>query len=100
MYKLIVLYKKPQDTEAFFKYYHDVHLPLVRKIPGLERIDVNQVTGSPMGGDPEYFLIVEMCYPDKDTFVQAMKSPENLETGKDVANFAAGLVTVVTAVQQ
>lgn len=97
MHKLIALYKKPEDIDAFMKHFNDVHEPLVRKIPGLADVIVNRVTGAPMGGEPEFFMIVEMRYPDADTFRSAMKSPENMATGKDVMSFAKGLVTLVTA---
>lgn len=97
MHKLIALYKKPDDVDAFMKHYHEVHVPLVEKIPGLESVTVNHCTGNPMGGDAEYFMIVEMCYPNAEVFKSAMRSPENMATGKDVMSFAKGLVTLVIA---
>lgn len=97
MHKLIVLYKKPDNVDAFMAHYNDVHMPLVRKIPGLEGVSVNRVTGSPMGGEPEYFIVTEMRFPDRATFDAAMSSPENREAGKDLMGFARGLVTLVTA---
>ena len=98
MHKLIALYRRPDDVDAFLYHYENVHMPLVEKIPGLASVIVNRCTGAPMGGEPEYFMIVEMCYPDADTFKTAMRSPENLATGKDVMGFAKGLVTLVTAI--
>ena len=97
MHKLIALYKKPDDIQTFMDHYEKVHIPLVKKIPGLTRAVVNRVTASPMGGEPEYFLIAEMHYPDKATFNAAMASPENRAAGKDIGNFAKGLVTLVVA---
>jgi uncharacterized protein (TIGR02118 family) len=98
MYKLIALYKKPDDIEAFDAHYTDVHIPLVRRIPGLSNVTVNRCTGTPMGGEADYFMIVEMAFPDEDTFRQAMASKENIACGKDIKTFARGLVTLVTAV--
>lgn len=94
--KLIALYRKPDDVEAFLAHYHDVHMPLVRRMPHLERVDLNRVTGSPMG-EPAYFLIAEMVFPDRARFDEAMKSPENRAAGKDLMGFAADLVTLVVA---
>jgi uncharacterized protein (TIGR02118 family) len=51
-----------------------------------------------MGGEADYFMIVEMAFPDEDTFKQAMASKENIACGKDIKTFARGLVTLVTAV--
>lgn len=95
--KLMALYTRPDDVEAFMTYYNDVHLPLVDKLPGLQKTVINRVTGSPMGGDPAYFLIAEMHFADKATFDEAMRSPENRAVGKDVMSFAKGLVTVLVA---
>lgn len=95
MKKLIALYRKPDNVEAFLKHYNEVHLPLVEKVPGLMRTLVNRVTGSPMGGEPAYFMIVEMQYADAVTFDAAMMSAENRAAGKDLMGFARDLVTLV-----
>lgn len=83
MMKLIALYKKPEDPDAFLNHYRDVHMPLVLKTPGLESAKVNHVKSAPMGGEPAYFMIAEMTFPDKETFDKAMASPENRAAGKD-----------------
>jgi uncharacterized protein (TIGR02118 family) len=98
MHKLIVTYKKPADVDAFMDHYTNVHIPLVEKIPGLARTEINRVTGSPMGGEPDLFMIVEMSFPDAETFKTAMRSPENMATGKDAMGFAKGLFSVMTAI--
>ena len=97
MHKLIALYKKPDDIDAFMTHYENIHVPLVKKIPGLEKAVINRVTAAPMGGEPAYFLIAEMQYRDADTFHKAMASPENQAAGKDLMSFAKGLVTLVVA---
>ncbi len=97
MTKLIALYKKPDDPEAFLKHYREIHIPLVAKTPGLQEATVNLVKGSPMGGDPEFFIIAEMRFPDRETFDTAMASPENRAAGKDLMSFAKGLVTLLVA---
>ncbi|MAW82037.1 MAG: ethyl tert-butyl ether degradation protein EthD [Parvularcula sp.] len=100
MIKLMALYKKPDDEATFLKHYNEVHIPLVNKVPGLARTVINRVTASPLGGDPEYFLIAEMHYPDKETFDAAMASPENRACGKDLMSFAKGRVTLLIADEQ
>lgn len=97
MIKLFALYKRPQDIDAFLDHYENVHIPLVKKIPGLADAVVNRVTAAPMGGDPEFFLIAEMQFPDKATFDAAMASPENRAAGKDLMSFAKGLATLLVA---
>lgn len=88
--KLLALYKKPADEDAFFEHYNEVHLPIVATIPGLKKTVITRITGSPMGGEPEYFLMAEMHFSDKESFDKAMSSPENRAAGKDAMSFAKG----------
>jgi uncharacterized protein (TIGR02118 family) len=92
--KLIALYRKPEDEAAFLEHYNNVHMPLVAKTPHLQRTVINRVTGSPMG-EPAYFLIAEMHFPDAEKFGEAMKSEENRAAGKDLMSFARDLVTLL-----
>ncbi|OYQ29558.1 ethyl tert-butyl ether degradation protein EthD [Sandarakinorhabdus cyanobacteriorum] len=93
MHKMIVLYREPADPEQFLRHYHDVHLPLVAKIPGLVRSEVTRLNRTLMG--EKFFLMAELYFADADSFKAAMKSPENAATGADLANFAEGLATVM-----
>lgn len=93
--KLIALYTKPEDPEAFMRRYRDIHLPLVMQTPHLLRAEINEVTGSPMGGEPAYYLIAQMSFPDQAKFDEAMRSPENRAAGKDLMSFAKDLVTLL-----
>lgn len=96
MIKFIALYKKPADEAAFMRHYTEVHTPLVLRVPGLERLEVTRLTRNPLGGgEPAYFLMAEMYYPDLDTFKAAMRSPENAATGADLMTFADDVVTLL-----
>lgn len=46
-------------------------------------------------GEPPYFLIAEMIFPDRARFDEAMASPENRAAGKDLMTFARELVTLL-----
>ena len=92
--KLVALYRKPDDEEAFLRHYHEVHMPLVAKTPHLEKAIVSKVTGAPVG-EPPYFLMAEMVFPDSERFQEAVKSPENKAAGKDLMSFARDLVTMM-----
>jgi len=97
--KLFAMYKRPDDIDAFLKHYHEIHLPLVMKVPGLQKAVVNRVEKNPMGGEPPYFMIAELHFADQAAFDAAMASPENRAAGKDVTNFAKGLLTMVVATE-
>lgn len=92
--KLVALYRKPEDAEAFLKHYEDVHAPLVRQTPHLLEMTVGRVTGSPIGESP-YFRMAQMSFPDRERFDEAMRSPENRAAGKDLMGFARDIVTLM-----
>lgn len=95
MKKLIALYRTPADPDAFLAHYRDQHMPLVGKVPGLVRTEVSMITRT-MLGTADNFMLAELYFEDED-FRDAMRSPENASTGADLALFAEGLVTVMTA---
>src|SRR5689334_21031 len=93
MVKLIALYRTPDDTAAFDKHYFDVHLPLVRKTPGLRKLEVLRVTGAPIG-ESKYHLLAELSYDSLEAMNAANASPEGKAVARDVMSFAAGVVTL------
>ncbi|MBI5471966.1 MAG: EthD family reductase [Ignavibacteriae bacterium] len=93
MTKLIALYRKPTDVEEFDKHYDAVHTPLVRKYPGLRKLEITRITGAPIG-ETKYHLLCEMYFDDKDTMDAALSSPEGKAVARDLMSFAADLVTV------
>ncbi|WP_071459200.1 EthD family reductase [Bacillus massilinigeriensis] len=93
MVKLIALYKHPENKEEFDKHYFEIHAPLTAKIPGLQRMKVTRFTGSPMGGEGEYYLMCEMYYANHEAMKAGMKSPEGKASGKDAMSFAGNLIT-------
>lgn len=94
MIKMIALYKKPEDQAAFDEHYKNVHTPITEKIPGLKKMEVTKIIGSPMG-ESDYSLLCEMYYEDMSAFKAAMKSDEAKASGKDVMSFAGDLVTMM-----
>jgi uncharacterized protein (TIGR02118 family) len=98
--QLIALYKKPDDVDAFLQHYQDVHAPLMRKVPGLQSMEVARVEADPFGGEPAYFLVATMTFADADAFKTAMRSEENKAAGQDLMGFARGLVTLMVCETQ
>ena len=96
-YKFFALYKKPDDVPTFLEHYENVHAPLAKKVPGLQKLVVNRITANAFGGDAPYFLIAEMHFATKEDFDTAMQSDENRATGKDAMQFAKGLITGLIA---
>ncbi len=94
MVKLIALYKKPSDTQAFDEHYKNKHTPLVQKMPGLKKLEVSKIT-SAIGGEAKFYLLAEMYFDDEDALNAAMASPEGKAAGKDLMDFAGDIVQMM-----
>lgn len=94
MVKLVALFKRPDDVDAFEQHYNNVHLPLIRQVPGLRKLVINNVWGAPRG-EPAYFKITEMWFDDRAAFDAGMASDENRAAGKDLMSFAREVVTML-----
>ena len=93
MVKLIALYRKPVDTELFDKHYYDIHIPLIKKTPGLRKLELTKITGAPIG-ETKYYLMAEMYYDSTDAMNVANASPEGKASARDLMSFAADVVTL------
>ncbi len=94
MIKLIALYKTPEDIEAFEQHYTQVHMPLIAKVPYMSSFSSAKAFGAPHG-EPSYYRIAEMVFPDRASFDKAMASDENRASGKDLMSFARDIVTIL-----
>lgn len=95
MAKLIALYKTPLDTATFDQAYFNTHLPLIAKVPGIQKTVVTRFTRTIMGDG--LYLMAEMTFPDTDTLKAGMRSPEMAEAGANLNTFAEGLTTLMFA---
>ena len=95
MIKLIALYKQPKDKEAFDEHYFNVHGPITEKIPGLQRMEVTKINGTPMGKESEFYILCEMYYENHEALQAGMRSAEGKASGKDLMGFAGDLVTLM-----
>lgn len=94
MMKLIALYKQPEDTQSFDRHYNDVHTPLVKNMPGLEKLEITRMIGTPMGTVSEYYLMAEMYFASQEILQSSMASPEGRAAAKDIMSFAGKLVSM------
>ena len=93
MAKLIVVYRIPRDPAEFDRYYAQVHTPLAKKIPGLRRLEVTRLTGTPSGASVLY-LIAELYFDNAAAREAALASNEAKATEADLSKFAQGIVSV------
>jgi uncharacterized protein (TIGR02118 family) len=88
--KLTIVYGTPDDPAGFDQHYHDVHVPIVERWPGVERVEMANVTGGPGGSPSPYHLITEIYFADTDTLNAALGSEAGREAGKDFMSIAPG----------
>lgn len=93
MIKLVALYRTPPDPAEFDTHYDNLHIPLVRALPGLRKLETTRVTGAPIGTS-RYHLLCEMHFDNKDAMDEALASPQGRAVARDLMGFGADLVTV------
>jgi uncharacterized protein (TIGR02118 family) len=91
MHKLTVQYTDPADPAAFDAHYHEVHVPLAAKIPGLRRFTLSKPRG--MGAAAPY-LVAELWFDDADALNAGLGSAEGAAAAADVQTFAVGSVVM------
>ena len=97
MVKLVAMFERQDDPEAFDQAYFGTHLPLNAKTPGLRRTEVSRVAGTPQGEAGRWYLVTEMYYDDEGAMQAAFASPEATEAARNLMSFARGLVTMYVA---
>jgi uncharacterized protein (TIGR02118 family) len=92
MSKLIAIYKPPPDPETFEEAYFKTHLPLLAKVPGLQRTSITRFSRTLMGDG--VYLMAEMYFSDREALKAAMKSSEMAAAAENLNSFAEGIVTL------
>jgi uncharacterized protein (TIGR02118 family) len=82
--RFLVLYESPADPEAFDRHYREVHVPLVRRLPGLRRYTIGRDIVPVRGGAPCY-LVAELEWDTMDDLRAAFASPERRANATDAA---------------
>jgi uncharacterized protein (TIGR02118 family) len=95
MVKLTVLYGHPDDPDAFEEYYANTHMPLVDKMPDLQRYEAARIVATPDGSQPHYYRIFEGYFENIDQLQSGMGTPEGQAAAEDIPNFATGGATLL-----
>lgn len=87
MAKLIVLYTEPADPVHFDKYFRTVHIPLVRKLPGLRHFSFGP-TSALDGDQGAYFWSFVGTFDSREAIIDAFGSPEGQDVASDIPNYS------------
>jgi uncharacterized protein (TIGR02118 family) len=93
MIKLVALFKHPSSARNFDMRYKR-NLALLKKMPGIQRIQEGKVVGSP-AGDASYHRILEIFFEDFAALDTALMSPEGVAAGKDLMAYAGQVVEML-----
>jgi uncharacterized protein (TIGR02118 family) len=90
--KLVLLYKRPSDVDAFEQYYA-LNLSMLEQMPGILRRQANMVLGGPGGSN--YYRILEFYFDNFEALDAAMTSSQGVAAGKALMKYAGDLVELM-----
>ena len=89
--KLVVIYPRPADVDAFERAYRDEHVPLVgEKIKGMTKFVATRVVGTPGGATPPFYRIAELHFPSLTALNEAAASPGAQEAVSHAVSISTG----------
>jgi uncharacterized protein (TIGR02118 family) len=97
-----VIYNQPKDPAAFEKYYAETHLPLVvahQQEIGFEKAELTRFDSNLDGSAPQFYRQAELYFPSVDALKKGVATPGFKKVADDLANFASGGLTGMTAVE-
>ena len=88
--KLIVIYPRPVDVEAFDKVYGEEHVPMaVEKLAGKTKIVATKIIASPQGEAP-FHVIVEVHFPTLESLQACAASEGGKQTLAHAVSISSG----------
>lgn len=98
MFKFMILFQKPTDTEAFENAYNDF-LALVERMPFIQKRQVVMALGSPMGVPP-YERILEIYFNSQHELETSLLSFAGQEAGKELGRFQGRAHIIIAEVYE
>ncbi len=86
VFKVVLIYnlKEGINPEEFERWFYQVHIPDVKRYPGIRKIVANKVIGTPDGSPPGYYRTAELHFDDRKAFEEAWRwRAENILPFKD-----------------
>jgi uncharacterized protein (TIGR02118 family) len=88
--KLIVMYPRPKDINAFEKLYQTEHVPMaVAKLAGKTKFVATKINASPQG-TPPFYRIAEVHFPSMEALQACAASAGGKETLGHAAQISSG----------
>jgi uncharacterized protein (TIGR02118 family) len=98
--KLIVMYPRPKDVDAFEQVYQKEHVPMaVEKLAGKTKLVATKVIASPEG-TPKFYRIAEVHFPSMDALQACAASEGGKQTLAHAAKISSGGPPVVLIAEE
>jgi len=89
------------SVEEFSRYWHEVHGPIGRRIPGLRRlVQSHPVPRPPDMAAPQFDGTAELWFDDMTALEAARRSPEWRASTEDEANFIDETRTAILVTEE
>ena len=99
--KVMVLYPRPTDIDAFEKAYLEEHVPLAsQKIKGVIKFNASRVVGTPDGSTPQFHRIAELYFASMQALQDSVASPGTQEAVAHAFKISSGGPPVVIVCEQ
>jgi uncharacterized protein (TIGR02118 family) len=80
---MVVIYRMPKNPKAFDAHYFNVHVPLAKRLPGLQKYEVSRRPIVTPAGDPEPYLVGTLYFDDLAAIRRAFATPEGRACAAD-----------------
>ena len=98
--KLVVLYPRPKDVEAFERVYNRDHVPMAgEKLAGKTKIVATKMLGSPQG-TPAFHRIAEIHFPSMDALQACAASEGGKQTIAHAVSISSGCATTFLVAEE
>jgi uncharacterized protein (TIGR02118 family) len=98
--KLLVIYPRPTDIQAFETVYNRDHVPMaVEKLAGKTKIVVTRVLGSPQG-QPAFHRIAEIHFPTMEALEACAASEGGKQTLANAVSISSGGAPIVLVAEE
>jgi uncharacterized protein (TIGR02118 family) len=92
MHCLVVTYPEPDDPARFRAYYEGTHVPLARRLPGLNSCSYGYPQA--LGPGPAPFCIFQAWFENAETMGAALGSEIGRQVAADVPNYSPAGATL------
>ena len=89
MAQMIVVYKTPDDVDAFDRHYLGVHVPLAKKLPGLRKYETSVGPIMTLGSAANTYFVAVLHFDSVAAMRSAFASPEGQACAADRRKLAS-----------